>query len=592
MKKIYNHIINLGVYDDTPVQLQKRIRFANFLELYSLVFYLLYLILGFIVGSTFMTVVSFCVLLSGPAGMYMNKRRRYALANFIFLSAFNLLLLFCCNSLSNGKDYIVFFLPTLFSYVILYDFEKDLPNALLNLSVSVACMAGVFLLPQHLLVSVNVGQQWTDFFFVFNYCTAFIVAMSYMLFIANHIKRNGRELQAAYIESERQKEAYLEQKICAENATAAKSQFFSNMSHELRTPLNGIIGTVHLLLQEEMLPAHRQHYKVLKYSSEHMLSLINDVLDFSKIEAGQMDLSQAPFNLKQSLQKVHDVFEKRFAERNIRLIFDTSDFLDRDFISDETRLNQVLTNLISNALKFSKQGSVRCSVNLVSATSQSAQIRFCVEDTGIGISEEQQQYIFDAFRQAESNTTRRFGGTGLGLTISKKIVSMLGGDLQVTSRLNHGSTFHFTVNLPFSEQKRAFVDDEMVNSLQNMKGARVLIVDDSFVNRRITRRFLERWEVEMDEAANGNEALDLFYKNRYDVLLIDLHMPVLDGYETIAAIRKVDQSTPALAFTAAILPDMRRKLLEHGFSDFLQKPFRPEDLHRKISSSYMQKQSA
>ena len=582
MKNLYYRLLNLGVHRDIPLERQSQLRITNLLELYSLLFYILYGIVSICIGSRFLPAMSLTIFLFGMMGMYMNYRRKYAIAKILIFGSFSVVLLVACNSLKNGGDFMVFYFPILVSYIIIHDFKEDLPSAVFNLFITIFCVLGYFLLPPHLFRVVTIDPRWVPFFRTLNYCVAFSVALGYMLFVSNHIGKNATKLVVALTEAERQKEAYLHEKNKAESATTAKSQFLSNMSHELRTPLNGIIGTVQLLLQEEMLPEQKQHYRVLKYSSEHMLSLINDVLDFSKIEADQMDLSVSPFNLKDSLDKLFTVFNKQYKDKNIQLSFKVNQLLDRDFLTDETRLNQVLTNLLSNALKFSKNGTVQCGATVVSANSHSADICFSVKDAGIGINAEQQENIFKAFRQAEVSTMRRFGGTGLGLFISKKIVTMLGGDLQVKSKPDMGSCFYFTLTIPFSDQKATFVNDEKVSALQSLKGIKVLMIDDSAVNRRITRRFLDRWDVEMEEASDGKEGLQLFYKKKYDLLLIDLHMPVMDGYETIAAIRKVDQAIPALAFTAALFPEMQRKLVEHGFTDFVQKPFRPEDLHRKI----------
>ncbi|MFL5788080.1 MAG: ATP-binding protein, partial [Flavisolibacter sp.] len=318
-------------------------------------------------------------------------------------------------------------------------------------------------------------------------------------------------------------------------------------------------------------------------SSEHMLSVVNDVLDFSKIEAGKMELLNDAFNLKTLLDKVHTVFKNQFDDKKVAFEFKVDLSLDKYFKGDETRLRQVLTNLIGNALKFTDKGKVECVAQLVSSDSQNANIYFSVQDTGIGMSIEKQQIIFEAFNQGESSTTRRFGGTGLGLTISKKIVSMLGGDLRVESEPGEGSHFFFTIQMPISQENRAFVNEKKVSTLDSLKGTRVLVAEDSPVNMTITHKFLERWDVTIHEATNGLEAVQFFNENEYDLVLIDLDMPIMDGYEALAEIRKVSQNIPAIAFTAAVLPNMKEHLTSKGFNDFLQKPFRPEDLHRKIS---------
>jgi len=219
-----------------------------------------------------------------------------------------------------------------------------------------------------------------------------------------------------------------------------------------------------------------------------------------------------------------------------------------------------------------------------------ADIYFSLQDTGIGMSKEHQQAIFDAFNQAETSTTRRFGGTGLGLTISKKIVLKLGGNLQLESEPGKGSHFFFTIHVPICE--KGDVIEKKPATLISLKGARVLVAEDSQMNMMITRKFLQRWEVVVHEAVNGLEAVQLFKENEYDVLLIDLDMPLMDGYEALVEIRKINKNIPAIAFTAAVIPQMREYLASKGFNDYLQKPFHPENLNSKISSYYQSKHNA
>ncbi len=369
----------------------------------------------------------------------------------------------------------------------------------------------------------------------------------------------------------------------AEQAMKAKSQFLSNMSHELRTPLNGIIGTSNLLLDEASMPEQREHFDLLKYSSEHMLNLINDVLDFSKIEADKMELEKHAFNSKDLLYKLQNLFANQFVKKGIILAFDIDENLNRYFLGDETRLSQVLSNLIANALKFTEKGSVIVSAQMENSNSKTASIFFSVKDTGIGISEQQQKVIFYSFTQGDTTTTRKFGGTGLGLAISKNIIELYNGELNVKSIKGEGSEFYFSIKLDLQLNNKNFVNEKVLSTLERLDNMKVLIAEDNKINMLVARKFLLKWNIVPQEAVNGLEALEIFEQNNFDVLLIDLEMPEMDGYETVAAIRKVNKLIPVIAFTAAVYDDMHADLLAHGFTDYIQKPFRPEDLHRKLA---------
>ncbi len=582
MNQLLDHLLNLGVPQNASSYVRRRVRFTNGLKLFVLGLYAVYFLLGLASSPMFLGPICFTLMLTAIAGIYLASIRRHNMAYTLFQSGFNIVMFVCCNSLVNGGDFSIIYLSTLFLYAS-FDSEKRLPTLLLNLGISLISFACVLLLPAHLWWKVTLPAGWVSFFHVFNYSFTFLVSLLFTLSIARNQQRNARKLHLARREAEQQREAYLEERNRAEAATQAKSQFLSQMSHELRTPLNGIIGSVHLLLEEEVSKDQKQHFQVLQYSSEHMLHLINDVLDFSKIEAGGMELSEEPFNLHQALLKLRAVFEWQFKDRNLAIDFQISPQLNRNFLADETRLIQVLSNLLSNALKFTEGGGVRFTAHAISTGSEGAKIYFAVEDSGIGVSEAQMEKIFEAFRQAESSTMRKYGGTGLGLSISKAIVSLLGGKLQVKSSLGKGSRFYFTLQLPYS--KKVPVEEQVQSSLPNFGGMRILLVDDSPVNRHITRSFLERWQVVVDEASDGKEALELFLAREYDLLLLDLHMPVMGGYQAIVEIRKLDPTIPVLAFTAAVVRNVTNNLMEHGFNGILNKPFRPEELHRKITDA-------
>ena len=372
----------------------------------------------------------------------------------------------------------------------------------------------------------------------------------------------------------------LQAKERAEKAAMVKARFLSNMSHELRTPLNGIIGTTNILLQEEYLESQRESLDVLKHASEHMLQLVNDILDLSKLEAGKMELEEKPFNLKQFMHRVSAPFI-RAANPNISFIVDVDPELDIDIISDQTRLQQVLNNLISNANKFTPEGTITISAKIEQRNSQLVSITFAVSDTGIGILPARQRQIFESFTQADAETTRKYGGTGLGLSISRHIVEKLGSELEVDSYPGIGSTFFFTVQLRFNSTK-AFVNEATLKRLTELDGIRILLAEDNPMNMMVATRFLRKWKMQVDEATNGLEALELYRHNAYDILLVDLEMPEMDGAEFVSHVRKSDDATPVIAFTAAVYENMQEDLKQKGFSDFITKPFRPEDLHKRI----------
>jgi signal transduction histidine kinase/CheY-like chemotaxis protein len=365
-------------------------------------------------------------------------------------------------------------------------------------------------------------------------------------------------------------------------AAAAKARFMSNMSHELRTPLNAIIGTAHLLMQDHEGLQDSEQFKVLRNSSEHMLQLVNAVLDFSKLDEGKLEFVREPFDLAHTLRQVADSFSPIANQKKIRL----NTVIDpipkgKKVLGDEMRLKQIILNLLSNAVKFTETGFVTLEARLENSTESETDIRFAVTDTGIGIPPDKLHLIFESFTQVDAETTRKYGGSGLGLSICRELVRNMGGQLQVTSEPDKGSTFFFTFRLTFQSEV-VIVPKERLRGLKELTGVNILLVEDNAVNLNIARRFLHSWGATIQPAENGAVAWDLFQSRPFDLLLIDLEMPLMDGKTLLKQVRSINKDIPAIAFTAAVYENMYQDLQEHGFNGFLHKPFRPDEMHSKI----------
>ncbi len=374
-------------------------------------------------------------------------------------------------------------------------------------------------------------------------------------------------------------------KEVAENATQAKSEFLSMMSHEIRTPLNAIIGLTYLMQQEEQTPSVMENLKTIQFSSENLHLLINDILDFSKIEAGKVELEEMPFDLKLLVSNVKRANQVKAEEKGNKIKLMLDDDIPNTLIGDSLRIGQVLTNLVSNAVKFTLNGSVTIEVSVIKKDDEKASIYFSVKDTGIGIAPDKQKLIFERFTQANSETTRKFGGTGLGLVISKKLVQLHGSDIEVESEVGKGSQFSFTLDLRMGTTLKqqiatALAEDDNDVSLE---GVKLLLVDDYFVNIKVASKFLEKWKVTFDTAENGFIAVDKFMKNEYDLILMDLLMPEMDGYTAVEKIRETGAEIPIIALTASATLNNQDRAFSVGMNDYVTKPFNPKELYQKIA---------
>ena len=379
----------------------------------------------------------------------------------------------------------------------------------------------------------------------------------------------------------------------AEEGSKAKQLFLSTMSHEIRTPLNAVIGMAHLLQDSNLDEAQRENLGVLLFSAKGLLTLINDILDFSRIEAGKLEIESVPFNFPELMRNISNTHRLKAEEMKLNYLVSVDPNIPEKLVGDQTRLSQILNNLLGNALKFTSKGEVQVLAQQIQATENSTiHIRFTVKDSGIGISKEKLEPIFEQFSQASSETTRKYGGSGLGLAIAKRLVELQGGSIKVESEVDKGTTFY--VELPFripnQEDIRQAEKPESGRKPQEeqelLKSLNILLVEDNRINQILMKKFFSRWNTQYTLAVNGKDAFEKVQEQHFDLVLMDIQMPEMDGYAASKAIRGLPQphyqKVPIIALTASTLQGEQLRAEKAGMDDYIVKPFDPEVLAQKI----------
>lgn len=364
----------------------------------------------------------------------------------------------------------------------------------------------------------------------------------------------------------------------AKKTSELKTQFLANMSHEIRSPLNGVIGMLNLVKSQDLSAQQLEYMEIAENSADHLMELVDMILDHSKLQTGMFELNKYSLNLKRELNKLVRLFEYRALDKNVQLKFSFDPAIENNILGDNLRIQQVLINLLDNAIKFTDEGNILLEAELVSRKNDIQNVRFKVTDSGIGIDTDKAKNILSAFEQVDPTNTRKYGGTGLGLTIAHQIIKIMDGRLNIMNNPKQGSCFYFEIPLSIDKSK-ALLSEKELNYLKvptDYNRSKVLIAEDNLINQKVIVNFLKKLNIEADVAKNGLEALSFFKRDEYDMIFMDLHMPVMDGYTSVTEIKKLSKYSenpiPIIAVTASAFNEDKAKSLAHGMHDFIAKP--------------------
>lgn len=410
-----------------------------------------------------------------------------------------------------------------------------------------------------------------------------IALISILSLLSIYLYKNNINKARLNLLLEEENKALILAKENAETASSAKSEFLSTVSHELRTPLNAINAIAHLLLEEKPKKSQLSYLASLQFSGNYLTTYINDILEINKIDLSKVEIENINFNLKLLLENIQNSLKELASTNNNNLKLDIDENIPNSIIGDPKKLSQILMNLINNAIKFTANGHVTVIVKLNSIEDKTATVFFEVKDSGIGIPEDKLESVFDRFSQGSIEINKKYGGSGLGLTIVKKLVEILGGTIQLDSVVNQGSSFTFELPFEVSQKPIKEIKKTVINNDSVFIGKKILLVEDNKINQMITKKMLENKGIHCEIVDNGEESVKISKNQKFDLILMDIHLPGINGTIATEKIREFDSTTPIIALTAISLNENKKNLLAFGMNDVITKPFLPEDFYATIT---------
>ena len=469
-------------------------------------------------------------------------------------------------------------MPVLDGFEIL-DLIKKNP---LTQHIMVILMTAYSTSSEHVLKGLNKGA--VDYLFkpLDMYIT--IAKVNSLITLVEHQK----EIERKNIELQNYQQDLFATIALLEKTKAEKENFLANMSHEIRTPLNGIIGLTYLLKSSLLNNKHTEIVRLIEYSSTALLGVVNDILESAQIDAGKIKIVRSNINLKTLIKNIYGLTKPMAAEKGIELTYEIDNYVPEIIFADEIRLNQILMNIINNSIKFTNTGSIAINVNCIEKTRNKVLLEFIINDTGVGIPKSSIEKIFSRFEQVEDRTWQKFGGTGLGLSIVKRLIELKGGEIRIESEVNEGTTVYFRNSFAVEEHvlPEALNREEII--FNKFRDIVILLAEDNQVNQLITVAILNEWDIKVDVAVNGIEAFEKLKIKDYDLVLMDTHMPVMNGHETTKKIRReltgVKRNIPIISFSASVIEREKTEAKDAGVDDFIDKPFKREILYQKIAA--------